>query len=411
LALCRSASTRWAAGLEVGRNLRRACPTAQPPAIFGDDSAVTDLRRSSDEIRVKLQAARQRAPRDFDWYPHDTLANILTIERLTGGDSRGLLDLAAGKPVLDIGCADGEMAFWLESLGCEVHAIDNPVTNFNSMLGVRALRGELHSKIQILEADLDSRFTLPAPEYGLAFALGLLYHLKNPFYLMERLSKHARHCFFSTAITEYLPGLYENAAAAPAAYLADVYEVNRDSTNYWFFTDAGFRRLLARSNWEVCRYLLLTDEGKSGPGSIAGQRAFCLARSKYVNAGSVILYGGGWHRPEEAGWRWTERKFAIRIESARFTGADEIRLELYVPEIVLAGGKSVTLRALANGQPLAPERFLSPGLYEYRRKLPVPAGESDVRIDFSLDRALPPDAADSRERGIIVRAAEACGSA
>lgn len=370
-------------------------------------SDTSALSRLAESFRAKLQSARERARGDFEWYPNDTLANLLAIERLVGPESRQILELAGGKPVLDIGSADGELAFFLESLGCEVQAVDNPISNFNGMLGIRALRAELGSQVPILPMDIDSQFTLPAGEYGLVVVLGLLYHLKNPFHVLEKLSKHARYCLVSTAITEYVPGLYENVGGAPLAFLADVYDVNRDSTNYWFFSDAGFRRLLGRANWEIQSYYLVTEEGKSGPGSIAGQRAFCVARSKYVNSGAVILYGKGWHLPEEGGWRWTERRFAIRVESSCFSSVDEIRMKVFIPEAVLAPSGSVTLRAIANGESLPEERYIAPGEFEYKRKLPVPTGESDVRIDFSMDTALPPDAADPRERGIIVRSIEA----
>lgn len=67
---------------------------------------------------------------------------------------------------------------------CE--AIDNPISNFNGMLGLRALRAELGSQVRILPMDIDSQFTLPAREYGLVVVLGLLYHLKNPFYVLEK---------------------------------------------------------------------------------------------------------------------------------------------------------------------------------------------------------------------------------
>ena len=368
-----------------------------------------DLRSLAESFRARLQAARSRAREDFEWYPHDTLANLLAIERLAGSDSERLLGLADGKPILDVGCADGELAFFLETLGCEVHAIDNPVTNFNGMLGVRALGDDLQSSVLVSSTDLDAQFALPATEYGVVLVLGLLYHLKNPFYVMEKLSKHARYCFVSTSITEYVPGLFENVAGTAIAYLADVYDVNRDSTNYWFFSEAGFRRLLTRANWEIVSYFVVTEEGKSGVGSVAGQRAFCLARSKYVRSGALILYGKGWHMPEESGWRWTERRFAIRIESSCLASVDQIYMSVHIPEVVLDRFGEVTVRAIANGVSLPEERYTEPGQHEYRRKLPAPTGESDVRIDFSIDRALEPDAADARERGIIVRSIEAVG--
>jgi 2-polyprenyl-3-methyl-5-hydroxy-6-metoxy-1,4-benzoquinol methylase len=369
---------------------------------------MAELVRLAEAFRATLAAARKQCGRDIEWYQNDTLANALAVERLVGSEPQALLDLAGGKPVLDIGCADGELAFFMESLGCRAQAIDNPVTNFNNMLGVRALREQLGSKVEIHSIDIDSQFILPEGEYGFVLMLGLLYHLKNPFYVMEKLSKQSSYCLISTAITEYVPGLYENVAGASLGFLAGVYDVNRDSTNYWFFSDAGFRRLLERANWEIAGYYLVTDEGKSAPGSIGGQRAFCLARSKYVNSGAMVLYGRGWHKPEDSGWRWTERKFAIRVESSIAAAVDEIELSIYVPEIVLATNGAVTLMALANGAPLPEERYTAPGSYTYRRKLPSSTAMGDVRIDFTADPALAPDAADPRERGIVVRSVTPC---
>jgi tRNA (mo5U34)-methyltransferase len=371
---------------------------------------IGDLVLQAVSFRATLEAAKMRIPRDFDWYPYDTLANVQTMDRLLTGQWRSLLDLVDGKPVLDIGCADGDLAFFFESQGCDVQAIDNPVTNFNAMLGIRALRDELKSSVEILSMDIDTQFALPADEYGLVLLLGLLYHLKNPFYALEKLSKHARYCLMSSVITGYMPGLYESVAGTPVVYLADVYEVNRDSTNYWLLSDAGFRRLLGKSNWEICNYLLISEGEKTGPGSIGAQRAFCLAKSKYVDCGVVTLYGRGWHAAEKGGWRWTEKNFSVRFESSRAASADEVRLNLFLPEGVVARFGKITLRATANGVPLPAETYSEPGQYEYRKRLPADTGESDVRIDFSLDQALPADASDGRERGIVVCSLEAVRS-
>jgi len=86
----------------------------------------------------------------FDWYPYDSLGSFHTLAGLLTGPRKFLLDLIGDKPVLDVGCGDGHIAFFLESLGCQVIAIDNPQTNFNRMQGVRALRAALHSKIEIV---------------------------------------------------------------------------------------------------------------------------------------------------------------------------------------------------------------------------------------------------------------------
>jgi 2-polyprenyl-3-methyl-5-hydroxy-6-metoxy-1,4-benzoquinol methylase len=367
-----------------------------------------ELSRRADAFRRTLAEARSRSQGVFDWYPHDTLGNVVAIEQLVGPEVSQLVELAGGEPVLDAGCADGDLAFLLESLGCEVHAIDDPVNNYNAMLGVRALASALASKVRVEAADLDAQFALPSASYGLALVLGLLYHLKNPFYVMERISRHARHCLVSTAITDYVPGLYETVTGTSVTYLADVYEVNRDSTNYWFFSDAGFRRLLSRANWDIVSYYLTGGEGESGPGAIGAKRAFCLARSRYPRDGAVVLLGRGWHEAEQGGWRWTERRFSMRLTSSVVGGTGEIRMDLYVPEAALAGGEQLILRAVANGVSLPEERFGDAGPRAYVRRLPVSTSQADVRIDFTLNRALPPDADDPRERGIIVRAITSC---
>jgi tRNA (mo5U34)-methyltransferase len=397
---------------------------------------IGDLIQPAKDFRVRLEEAKHRiGHKDFECYPYDTLSNLWTFEKLLTGEKRLLSKLIGGEPLLDIGCADGDLAFFFESLGVRTQAIDNPVTNFNAMQGVRALKADLDSQVDIFAVDLDKQFHLPAERYGLVLLLGVLYHLKNPFYLLETLSKQARYCLISTTITESVPGLYETVTGTPVAYLADIYEINYDSTNYWVFSDTGFRRLLKRSNWEICDYLLVCDSCSSLDNSqfeesqsqsnrhklagrltgdtmqsrnrIAAARAFCLVRSKFSDPAVNILYGKGWHAIEKDGWRWTERKFSVRLESSRHVEANQVQVKLFVPDSVLAAFGCVTLHAIANGIDLPPESYDEPGEYQYVRPLPISTGEGDVRIDFRLDQALPPDAADGRERGIIVSSLEA----
>jgi SAM-dependent methyltransferase len=362
---------------------------------------IAELCRIAGDFSATLQAAKQRiAPTDFDWYPYDSLSNLTTLDRLLGADNRRLLDLAAGKTILDIGCADGDLAFFLESLGCNAHVIDNPIANFNAMRAVRALKTELHSKIQIHEMDLDAQFRLPAETYGLAIFLGTLYHLKNPFHALETISRQARYCLLSTVVTEYIPGIYDTVTASSVAYLADVYELNRDSTNYWVYSDAGLRRQLKRANWEICDYLLTGDRPV---GDIAGRRAFCLLRSRFADDKVNVLLGKGWHDLEEGGWRWTARRFALRLESNRQASTNEIVMNLYIPEVLINAHGPVTLFANANGRDLTPQKFTAAGQFEYRQSLsPLSTGDTDVRIDFALDKALAPEPSDDRERGVIV---------
>lgn len=343
---------------------------------------------------VLTAVKRDNSPGPFKWYPYQSLSNFETLTRTLTGASRSLLDLAGGKRILDIGCADGDIAFFLESLGYQVDVIDNPITNFNAMCGVRILKGILGSSIGIHAMDLDADFMLPSAEYGLVLLLGVLYHLKNPFLVLDKLSKHTSYCLLSTALTSVVPDVAADVSKSPISFLASEREMNDDPTVYWIFTDVGFRRLLHRTNWEICDYEVFPTSDRW-----TGQRVFCLLKSRFADRPVNILYGRGWHDIEDGGWRWTEKQFAIRIVGFRKLDGSQLRLGLYIPDIA----ETITIEAIANGIPLAPETYSKPGEYEFVRSLaPFGAADDDIRIDFNLSSALPPDSTDLRERGIVV---------
>jgi hypothetical protein len=77
-------------------------------------------------------------------------------------------------------------------------------------------------------------------------------------------------------------------------------------------------------------------------------------------------------------------------------------LKMFLPAAVLGERRAITLSAAADGVELGAETYARPGAFVYRRRLAQPARQ--VRLDFHLDHALAPDAADPRERGIIVSA-------
>lgn len=230
---------------------------------------------------------------DF-WYPYGTLGNFGHFNALLTGEHRFLLNLIGEKPTVDIGCADGELAFFMESLGCKAQVIDYPPTNNNNLRGVKLLKETLSSSVEIHEVDLDSQFSLPEQDYNLAFFLGILYHLKNPFYVLEALSKAARYCLISTRITRFNTPRAEakkttaelsrndrvDLSNISVAYLLDDLEANNDATNYWIFSDAGLRRILKRTGWEILDYLTVGNTTDSDPGSAQGdERAYCLVKS------------------------------------------------------------------------------------------------------------------------------------
>lgn len=359
------------------------------------------------DFHARLHSIKARiSPRSFEWYPYDSLANVLHLERLLTGKNRELLQRIGDGTVADIGCSDGDLAFFLESLGCRVQAIDHPVANHNGMQGLRALREALGSSLEIHSVDLDSQFMLPNDRYALVFLLGVLYHLKNPYYVLEMLARQCDYCVLSTRIANTLPDRSLALLDAPVAYLLDEGELNNDDTNYWIFSEAGLRRLLKRTRWEVCDFLTAGASGESDPHSLdRDQRVWCLLKSRYYSLSQAELLHG-WHAPESAGWRWTEQRFSARIDAGPGRPA-RVEMRLFVPQALIDRYGSVTLQATANGSSLPSQTFRESGRFVYRATLlepPPPGGQ--VRLDFSLDRVLAPSEADERELGIVVAALE-----
>ena len=262
----------------IGRALAREARRINPSGRLDPDRLIDAALR----FRSRLDKVKAGLP-DIAWYPYDSFMNLYPLSTLLAGENRYLLDLAGDAPVLDLGCGDGVLAFFLESLGADVHAVDNAATNFNGMRGVRALKEALGSSIEILELDVDARFALPETTYGLALFLGTLYHLKNPFYALETVARQARHCLLSTRVARFTPGGQVNFHDLPMAYLLDDREANADPTNYWIFSEAGLRRILHRTGWDVLGLATTGDTHASDPAAAsADERAFCLLRSRMI---------------------------------------------------------------------------------------------------------------------------------
>jgi hypothetical protein len=70
-------------------------------------------------------------------------------------------------------------------------------------------------------------------------------------------------------------------SAVPAAYLLGPDESNNDATNFWVFTDAGLKRLLDRTGWDLVTYRTLGDVARSNPwDNDRDERAFTLVKSR-----------------------------------------------------------------------------------------------------------------------------------
>lgn len=325
------------------------------------------------EIRKRLR------PEPFDWYRFDSFANLTEFNRLVPGGIDALVRLAAGEPVADIGVADGDLSFLFESLGCDVTAIDWPGTNANQMQGIELLRRELGSHIRIREMNLDDQFRLDGERFGLVLALGLLYHLKNPFYFVEKLAIHCRWAVFSTRI------LPRGTTRDPIARLTGDREFENDPTNFWFFSETGIERLLQRSGWEIA--------ARDITGDGTDDRYFCLAESRIGKYRPTIRLLDGWHEMEHNAWRWTEREFSAVLEDSAGSSVLELRFRA-VPELMSA---PLEVEVEVDGERLGVETYREPGDHAYSRQIRRGSGRRNVRV--RLNRTFE---AGGRELGVIV---------
>jgi tRNA (mo5U34)-methyltransferase len=364
----------------------------------------SSLREQANRFQDHLATVKSQTPLDprVTWYPWRSLGQMEVLDKLLHSDSAALMKMIGHDRVLDVGCGDGDIAFFLESLGVRVDAIDHAPTNYNALLGVHALKEKLGSSLQIHAVDLDARPNLPSSNYGFTLMLGVLYHLKNPFLVLETLARSSRYIFLSTRIASLSPDRKTNFGALPIAYLVEEDELNNDNSNFWIFSENALRRVVRRSGWDVIHYTTIGPAGAADPVTPGGDaRAFILAKSRLAAPPCEFKLLRGWHQLEHKTWRWTERSFSMELASSIPLKPATLRFIFTLPEPVFAQASQVTLAVRINGAPLTPGIYSAPGEHEYIGA--VPSVEPGVAtVEFELDRALGPTDVDRRELGLLV---------
>src|SRR5271170_3247238 len=99
---------------------------------------MSSLVEQAKRFRTNLDTARKRAAAaDFEWYPYNSLSNVQHLETLLGTAHEYVMQSAREEGILDLGCGDGDLAFFLESQGYQVTCVDHPASNQNNMQGLR----------------------------------------------------------------------------------------------------------------------------------------------------------------------------------------------------------------------------------------------------------------------------------
>jgi tRNA (mo5U34)-methyltransferase len=363
---------------------------------------IDNFRHAADEFAAELRDLKKRlmVP-DYGWYPYESMTILPLMSELLEPVYGEVSAVISHSPVIDIGCGDGDLAILFARLGYDVDAVDHAETNFNQLRGVQALQRELSLNVHARDIDLDGQFALPRRDYGLALFLGTLYHLKNPFYVLETIAARADWCVLSTRIAQVTPAHRTRIEDEPVAYLLGAREANHDPTNYWIFSRAGLLRLLERTGWIVMGHRRVGCAIDSDPvRAESDERLIVIVKSRTRHPGLHVRLLEGWHATERVtehdAFRWTAKRFAMEVTLPE--PAHEFALRFSVTE-ALCGSGAVRVSCAISGHPAGSITCESPGTIEFRGRFPFET--ITHRLDFTVESEFQPPG-DMRELGICI---------
>lgn len=114
----------------------------------------------------------------------------------------------------------------------------------------------------------------------------------------------------------------------------------------------------------------------------------------------------GFHGVEQRAWRWSEKSFSVALQPPPAEGGQPVHLDLKftVPDVVIDKVGPVTLSATVNGRELGSETYAEAGQhFLFTREIPADTlASGTARVDFEVDKALPPSELDTRELAVII---------
>jgi tRNA (mo5U34)-methyltransferase len=245
-----------------------------------------------DEIRRKVESV------NFWYHTIEVGENIVTPGKKKCDDF-DLLDLPdlRERTVLDVGCWDGFYSFECEKRGArKVLATDHHAWNTFGRDGFLTAREILDSNVE--HKDIDPLDISPETvgTWDIVLFLGVLYHLKNPMSVLERMARVTKHLLVVESHIINLP-MFNNIPLA-AFYEHD--ELNEDPTNWWgpnlkcltqMVRSAGFPSVeIKQPSKEEKRAKLL---GESRRAKLREVRRFLMGRAK-DRPGSSRAVVHGW---------------------------------------------------------------------------------------------------------------------
>jgi tRNA (mo5U34)-methyltransferase len=234
--------------------------------------------RSFREQRTELlEAVRQDSAfqsAGISLYDFEILDNIECILRLLDDSGSAFLDELPNRTMIDIGCANGDLGFAFEDAGFSVALLDKShvaeaqgsVIRQNAPLVASIIARSKGSRAVIFDEDIDDRFDPRRviqgfagsydgdqrfERFGLGVMLGVLYHLKNPYSVIEKLGQLCDHLIIGTWVADCLPDTRQIIEDQQVVFLLRDRQLAADPTNYWIFTRESLRVLVERCGWQV----------------------------------------------------------------------------------------------------------------------------------------------------------------
>jgi len=145
-----------------------------------------------------------------------------------------------------------------------------------------------------------------------------------------------------------------------------------------------------------------TQNPVGGQNEERNQPMLSTVRMNDSSAESQLL--SGFYAVENNAWRWTAGKFSLMLRTppgAAQSGAT-LALAFTLPDTVVQKLNDITITASINGAALNSEEYKTPGAYVFSAEVPgsMLTAES-VKVDFALDKTMPPGDVDKRPLGII----------
>jgi len=234
-------------------------------------------------------------------YPYDIMgANFsIIVDLLEKSGSPDFLSENGIGTVLDLGGANGDLAFVFAGTGCETTLVDLTISYQNSPLAASLINLQLGANVRVIDFSIDGHFdhndlidhTVNLGQfnhkshsgiYDLVICFGLFYHLKNPFAFLESVRNICRYCILGTWLMSYLPDNTTRVRETSLAYILGTGELNNDPSNYWIFTDSSFRRIVERAGFSIVSSASAfgREDKMSNPVDVNyGERGFLLLRS------------------------------------------------------------------------------------------------------------------------------------